>query len=156
MEVRKRMTKDVLSVAMSVVDFYKVPRPLAPSVYHVVTEVPEELKRANEYIQACLGVDCEDPFALTIPKLLASGGLQENVIQLRLKEVILPLIAYRSVASAATGSRPVAGFSDLAEKALALHLKATLANPRGISQADVADMIQAAMTCGQPDFFFTE
>ena len=45
MEVRKRMTKDVLSVAMSVVDFYKVPRPLAPSVHHVATEVPEELKR---------------------------------------------------------------------------------------------------------------
>ncbi|KAI1793098.1 hypothetical protein LXA43DRAFT_1127543, partial [Ganoderma leucocontextum] len=151
-EVRTRMAKDVLSVAMSIVDFYKVQQPVAPSVYYRPSEVPEELKRAQEYAQACLDVNCEDLFALAVPKLLAFDGLQENVIQLRVKEVILPLIAH---VSAAARSRPVAGLSDLAEKALALHLKATLANPLNISRTGVAGMIQAATTCGQPDFFLT-
>ncbi|PIL31358.1 hypothetical protein GSI_06057 [Ganoderma sinense ZZ0214-1] len=156
-EARARMVREILSAAMAIVDFWKVQKPLAPPtyalVYHRPTEVPEELKRAKEYAQTCLDVNCEDLFAFAVPKLLAFEGLQENMIQLRVKEVILPLIAY---VSAAAHSRPVAGLSELSEKALALHLKATLADSRNISQADIAGMIQAsAMTCGQPDFFLT-
>ncbi len=153
-EVRTGMVKDILSVAMSMVDFYKVQRLLASSGYYGLRpmEVPEELKRAQEYAQACLDVNCEDLFALAVLKLLTFDGLQENVIQLRVKDIILPLIAYVSVAAR---SHPVAGLNNLAEKALALHLKVTLANPLHISQTTIAGMIQAASACGKPDFFQT-
>ena len=148
------MVKDVLSVAMSLVEFYNVQRPTASTGYYGLrsTEGPEELKRAKEYVQACLDVNCEDLFVLAVPKLLAFDGLQQHIIQLRLKEIILPLIAFLS---GAAGSRSVAGLSDLAEKVLALQLKATLADSRYIPRTDVAGMIQAAMTCGKPDYFLT-
>ncbi|PIL31379.1 hypothetical protein GSI_06079 [Ganoderma sinense ZZ0214-1] len=150
-EARTRMAKDVLSVAMSIVNFYKVKRPLTPSVYYRAAEVPEELKLAQVYAQACLDINCEELFALAVPKLLAFNGLQENVIQLRVKEIILPLITY--VSRAAAPSRHVAGLGNLARKALALHLKATISNPSTISPTSLASMMQAATACGQSDYF---
>ncbi|KZT09482.1 uncharacterized protein LAESUDRAFT_756442 [Laetiporus sulphureus 93-53] len=159
--VRRRIVKELLSAAISGVDFYASTKKAQAYPYYTAyrderSEAEKNLMQAQRYIQTCLKTDQQELVPLIIDKLTNFSGQTGEVIQTQAKDVLIPLLSSLTDAiRSRPADRPVIDLRKLCGVAMDQYLRSAARSPYSISKPDLSSVIRAMVLAGQPQVVLT-
>ena len=107
-DVRGGIAKSLLRASILPLHVYRITKQKTPAYpYSSQPQPPEEpkqLERLKPFVKACFDLDAPELFALVSAKLVDFAGASRDVLDRRVRHVILPLIAYARPLGACTRS----------------------------------------------------